>query len=1069
MKNNTKKYWKGIEELNKDPEFLGNADKEFSEPLPASFYSLPAGRQVNDANGENPTLSSNRRDFLKMVGFSVAAASLVACEIPIKKAIPYLNKPEEIDPGVANWYASSYMDGGDYCSVLVKTREGRPIKIEGNKLSGVTMGGLNARAQASVLSLYDNGRIKGPGKIENGKNKHISWEDADKNIISKLERIAENNGQIRIISSTLISPATKKVIDEFIAKYPTAKHITYDANSSSAILYANKATFDKFIIPSYDFSKANVIVSIGADFLGTWISPVEYARQYSKTRKIGKSKKQMSRHYQFESVLSLTGANADHRSAIKPSQQGLVVAALYNELAELAGRETINTEPVKNVKFIDKAATDLWANKGRSLVVCGSNDVSVQILVNKINQLLINYGNAVEIDVPSFQKQGDDAAMGSFIENVRKGNISAVIFYNANPVYDHPSGSDLKDALKKVGLKVSFADRVDETASQCDYICPDHHYLEAWNDAEPKKGYFSLGQPTISPIFKTRAAQESLLTWANIQKDYYGYLKESWKSNLFPLQTKYASFQKFWDKSLHNGVFELAPSVNYTSIHERFSVGNGHARSLQIRDLASKINKNYKANSKETELVLYEKIGIGTGSQANNPWLQELPDPISKACWDNYLAISPKYAKDQGLTQDDYVKIEAGDNSAVLPVLIQPGQVYGTVAIAIGYGRKKAGKCANGIGKNVYPFASITDGALNFSTGNVKITKTEKPQDENHKDLHLNTRITMIGRGDRGNIAQTQTHDTIMARDAIVQEATFEEYLKDPKAGRYFPKVHTHEGPKDPKEVSLWPKGHEEHEHPNHHWGMVIDMNSCIGCSACLIGCQAENNVPVVGKEEVLNRREMHWIRIDRYYSSDANKKDLKGLEIPSEDPEVTFQPMMCQHCNRAPCETVCPVLATTHSTEGLNQMVYNRCIGTRFCANNCPYKVRRFNWFKYPENDQFDYHMNNELGKMVLNPDVTVRSRGVMEKCTMCVQRIQEGKLKAKKEKRRPIDGEFTTACARSCPTEAIVFGDMNDPESKISKTLKEENKDRAYHVLEELNTQPNVTYLTKIRNKGN
>ncbi len=1014
MKEKDKVFWKGVEELHNEPEFLKNALTEF-----------PESPKSKDGSEDS---APDRRDFLKLVGFSVAAATLAACETPVKKAIPYLNKPEEIEPGIANWYASTYAEGGDYCSVLVKTREGRPIKVEGNKLSSVTQGCASARVQASVLSLYDTARLA--GVQANGKAS--SWEVVDLAITDKLNKITQEGGAIRIVSSTLLSPTTYKAIAEFKAKYPTTEHIMYDAISSNAITKANAATFGKSIIPVYDFAKANVIVSFGADFLATW-GAGDYSIGFVKNRRLSKTQKTMNRLYAFESALSLTGSNADYRAPIKLSQEGLFVAELYNRLTSAR----INTTPVKN-DILDRAVNDLLQNKGKSLVVSGSNDINIQLLVNQINLALGNYGTTIDVNNSVNYRLGDDEKMNQFVDDLAAGKVAGVLFYGANPVYDHPRGTEIKAALKKAKLSVSFADRADETASEVEYITPDHHYLESWNDAEPKTGFYSLAQPTIAPLFKTRQAQESLLKWSGNNVDYYTYLKNHWTSSLL----KGAS----WDQALHDGVFEPAASVAVVA-------STPVALPFNASGVETGINKIYSADSKGIDLKLYEKVGLGSGVQSNNPWLQELPDPISKATWDNYLAVSKKFADQNNWEEGTLVDIKVGNKklAKAVPVLIQPGQAQGTVSLALGYGREKAGKVGNGVGANAFVLASIEEGFVQYSAFNVTITAT----------------------GGFSQIAQTQTHHTIMNRP-IIQDATLDEYLKNPAAGRFFPTVTTPDGKVAPEKVDIWK---DQHVQPNHKWGMTIDLNACLGCGACVISCQAENNVPVVGKKEVINRREMHWIRIDRYYSSDAEPKetgvyfqgDRAALEDPSENPQVTFQPMMCQHCNHAPCEAVCPVAATTHSTEGLNQMTYNRCVGTRYCANNCPYKVRRFNWFKYFDNEEvFDKNvsMNTALGRMVLNPDVTVRSRGVMEKCSMCVQRIQEGKLLAKKEKRPIKDGDITIACASSCPTDAIVFGDQNDTTSKVSIENNELNKERAYTVLEELNVQSNVFYLTKIRN---
>ena len=1028
----TKTYWKGLEELNNNPEFIKNSMKEFPE-FSSKELNVNSDSVLEDGN--------NRRDFLKFLGFSVAAASLAACETPVKKAIPYLIKPEEVDPTNANWYASSYVDGSDYASILVKTREGRPIKIEGNKKSTVSTGGTSVRAQASVLGLYDGERLRSFKE----KDSDIATNVADGKIISRLKEVASSGKSVYVVTSTVLSPTLNAAIFEFSSKY-AAKVVAVDPVSAYGIIKANESSFGLAALPTYDFSKAKTIVSIGADFLGTWISSTEFSKQYSKTRKISEKNPEMSKHFQFESILSLTGANADYRTMIKPSQEGLVVANLYNLVAEKLNASTISVADLPELPNLKLAAAELVSTKGASLVVSGSNDPAVQVIVNALNSLLGSYGVTIDTTRTANYKSGNDTAFETFVSNVKAGEVGAVIFYNSNPVYSSSLGKDLAANLSKVSLKVSLSDRLDETASLCDFTTPDHHYLESWSDAEPKSGSFSLVQPTITPLFKTRAALESFLVWSESSvTDSYTYLTKYWKSNLFSKQSKYADFQTFWDKSLYDGVFELPASGLIRSF------------SGDISAAATSISKNYKAKSDGLELVIYEKTGMGDGANgvANNPWILEFPDPITKATWENYLTIPISLAKKLGIKMEfgntKKVTLKVNGISLTVPVLVQPGQAPNTVGLAVGYGREKVGKAGNGKGVNAYPFVSYIEGIASYSAkidGELVVTE------------------------EAYQIGQTQTHQTIMGRD-IVQESTLSEYKKDPKAGRYFPTVATAEGVVDATTLSMW----KMRERTNHSWGMVIDLNACTGCGICVVSCQAENNVPVVGKQEIINSREMHWIRIDRYYTSDTThesaEKDGVGvvdmytsMEDPSENPKVVFQPMMCQHCNNAPCETVCPVLATTHSSEGINQMTYNRCIGTRYCANNCPYKVRRFNWFRYAENEDFNFNASSDLGKMVLNPDVTVRARGVMEKCSMCVQRIQEGKLNAKKNNRRPIDGEIETACSQSCPADAIVFGDMNDKDSNIAKLIDQEYKKRQYFVLEEINVMPSVSYLTKIRN---
>lgn len=1018
MEHTNKRYWKGLEELRNDDKFVKNANSEFALTPPSE----------NEYENLVDGTGTHRRDFLKVLGFGLAAVSLAACETPVKKAVPYLNKPEGEYPSIANWYASTYAEGGDYASILVKTREGRPIKIEGNTLSGISSG-VSARVHASLLGLYDIEKLKGPQKGEDTK---VSWETVDKEISTQLAQIATSGRPIRLVSSSVISPSTKAVIADFAAKYPTTTHVTYDANSASALISANESSFGKAVIPAYDFSKADVIVGIDADFLGTWIAPSTFSKQYADTRRVSSAKggkREMSRHYQFETILSLTGSNADYRSPVKPSQLGLVVTSLYNKVAKSLGAAALSAPALDNIPNLDKAAADLVRANGKALVVSGVNDVAVQTVINSLNSLLGSYSSTIDLGAPMTARQGDDKAMNAFVDELKAGRVGAVMFLDANPVYNHPRGAEIAEALPKVALSVSFADRADETSSLAKYICPSSHYLESWGDAEPRIGFYSLTQPTITLIYNTRQAQSSLLTWAGKNADYHEYVKAYWRSNVFS-QSSGGNFEQFWIKALHDGVFE--PKKGATA--------SGATFAGDVNAAASLIGRTYKATSAGYELALYEKVGMGTGNLANNPWLQEFPEPLTKACWDNYACIAKATASKLGVEQADMIKVEINGKSVELPVVIQPGQAADTIAIAIGYGRQKAGKSGNGVGVNVYPMATFAAGFLSLAPGDVTVTKT----------------------GDTKEIAQTQTHDTVMGRESVLQETVLAKYKTNVLAGRFIPKVQTAEGPKVATDISLW----DGHEYKNHSWGMVIDLNTCTGCSACLVGCQSENNVSVVGRQEVINRREMHWIRIDRYYSSES-VDNLAGLETAAENPEVTFQPLMCQHCNNAPCETVCPVLATTHSSEGLNQMTYNRCVGTRYCANNCPYKVRRFNWFKYFDNDNFDYHYNNDLGKMVINPEVTVRSRGVIEKCSMCVQRIQEGKLTAKKERRRPVDGEIVTACAQSCPTNAITFGDMNDPESAISKILEVEREGRAFHMLEEINVRPQISYLTKVRNK--
>jgi molybdopterin-containing oxidoreductase family iron-sulfur binding subunit len=1036
-----KTYWKGIEELAETPEFVKARENEFVETLPIDGVLGDAG--LNETK-------TNRRDFLKFLGFSATAATLAACEAPVRKSIPYLFKPEEITPGVANYYASTFYDGNDYASVLVKTREGRPIKIEANSLCPISGSGSHARVQASVLSLYDSGRLAQPLKA----GAATDWKTIDSEITSKLAAIQNAGGAIRILTSSIISPSIKKTIEAFAAKYPNTKWVQYDAISYSGIIDANAETFGVAHLPTYRFDKAEVIVSIGADFLANWISPIEHSSQYASTRKVNAENKKMSRHIQIESLLTVTGGNADLRVPVKPSKIGNVAIRLLNKLTgQLTAASTEKDDK------IDAIAKELKANKGKALVVCGSNDKNIQKVVNAINVALESYGNTIDLTTPDLTKQGRDSEVNALISEINSGKVAALIIHNANPVYTLPNGEAFKAALAKVDLTISTADRADETASNCKFVAPDNHYLESWGDQMPRAGVYTMTQPTINPLFDTRQFIESLSVWSGNPAKAEDIVAKTSESEIFSKASSGLSFSSFWTKSLHDGVVTFIPEVKTQPAFDGSS----------LQQAAQEINSQYSKTG-TFELVTYQKTGLGNGNQANNPWLHELPDPISKVTWDNYVIMNPSQMKELGLeiinSQErpmSVVEVKVGNTSFKLAAYPQPGLPVGVIGVALGYGRTHAGKTANGIGFNAFSLVRYGNSNFIYEALSADVTKTSETY----------------------FLAATQTHHTMMGR-AIVKEATLTEYKKNPKAGNETILLATNikeieitneNGKKGarPKDVTLW----NEFKNNNHFWNMVIDLNVCFGCGACVISCNAENNVPVVGKDEVRRSREMHWMRIDRYYSSDMNEEKAKEeklgaiekfakMEIPSEADslQVVFQPVMCQHCNHAPCETVCPVLATTHSLEGLNQMTYNRCIGTRYCANNCPYKVRRFNWFRYNENDQFDFYMNDDLGKMVLNPDVTVRSRGVMEKCSMCVQRIQEGKLAAKKQGIRPKDGSIKTACQQACPTNAITFGDYNDENSQLRKVYSDE---RRYQLLEEIGVQPSVHYLTKIRNSEN
>lgn len=1039
-----KKYWKGLEEFNPSGEFIELAQKEFPEELPVDMLN------ENDGN-----LKTDRRDFLKVMGFSLTAATIAAgCEIPVKRVAPYITKPEDITPGIATWYASSYLNGGDYCSILVKTREGRPIKIEGNKDSQVTFGGTSARVHASVLSLYDTTRLRNPlSRKSSGEYADATWEDIDKTIAGSLA--ANPNKQIRILTSTVLSPSTKAVFKKFTEKYPNTKVYAYDAVSYEGLMKANEMSKGLKAIPHYNFAKAKVIVSFEADFLGTWISPIEYTKGYVKTRKVSKGHTEMSRHYQVESMLSMTGSNADYRIALKPSDVAVAVLNLYDAITGGNASNGMKAGDETKQARLMEAAKWLKEHEGESLVVSGSNDVNVQLVVNAINEALGNYGNTISFDAPSMLRQGSDSDLKAFVNDIKSKTAEMVMLYDCNPVYDTQMGEEIAAALKELPVTISFSGTMDETANCCTFVCPDSHYLESWNDAEPRKGYYSLAQPAIRNLFDTRQMQDTLLTWAAAGMSYYDFLIQTWGETILAAE---ADKMKAFNKALQSGLHQDAVKKLQTTVNANGSavvpVINTDTTSTHTGSTEEVMQVNTTVSTSTTEaaakivswaskagdgiqLSLYEKVTMGDGRYANNPWLQETPEPVSKVTWDNYINVSPKWAEERKYKHGDVVSITVNNYTVELPIAIQPGQAYGSVSVALGYGRTMAGKVGDNVGKNVYPMIDASGDAFNYAVFGVTLSEKKI------KNVHL---------------AQTQTHFTLndgLAKRPIVKETTLTEYKKNNKAGN------TDRAKILAQLDTFYPDFQATKNGFN--WGMNIDLNSCVGCGACHVSCVAENNIPVVGKDQIQRSREMHWIRIDRYYAGED-----------TENPEVVFQPMLCQHCENAPCENVCPVGATNHSHEGFNQMAYNRCIGTRYCANNCPYKVRRFNWYDYAGADTFgtmnDPHGTTDLGmledltRMVLNPDVTVRSRGVIEKCSFCVQRIQEAKLTAKKENRQLADGEIRTACQNACPADAITFGNMFDEKSHVYALNTD---DRAYGVIEENHWLPSVLYMTKVRNK--
>lgn len=1012
-----KKYWKSVEELENSSIVEALRNNEFVEEIPTDEFLGNA-----DALASSGT---SRRDFLKYVGFSTAAVTLAACEGPVHKSIPYVLQPEQIIPGVADYYATTVFDGFDFANLLVKTREGRPIKIENNTISGAKFSA-NARIHASILGLYDSMRLKAP-KLD---GKASSWSAVDLKIKSSLADAKAKGGQVVLLTNTLASPSTEKLIGEFIAKNPNAKHVVYDAVSSSDALDAFETVYGERSLVDYDFSKASLIVSVGADFLGDWQGG-GYDAGYAKGRIPQNGK--MSRHFQFESNMTLSGAAADKRVPMSTADQKQALVQIYNIVV---GASVPVALDAKFKAEVVKAAQQLKASGTKGILVSGIEDKNAQLLVLAINQALAS--EAFSTAGTRQIRKGSNAVVSQLLKDMNAGSVHTLIMSGVNPVYTLADSASFVSGLKKVKTSVAFSLKEDETAAITTIAAPAPHYLESWGDVVITKGTYSLTQPTIRPIFDTKQFQDVLLSLNGTPGNFYDYLK---------VNSGAIIAGSSWNKVLHDGVFVIGSTA----------LAGG---SFDFAGAASALAKSKSAG--DFELVLYTKTGMGDGQHANNPWLQEFPDPITRVSWDNYVTVSNADAKKLGLSNEivangglngSYATITTADGSKLenVPVIVQPGQAVGTVGLAVGYGRKAALKEEMQVGLNAY--------ALYKNFNSVQSVSIAKANGE-HEFACVQGQKTLMGRGD------------------IIKETTLDVFNKE-NAEHWNPQPMVSLDHQEVKAttVDLWESFDRT---TGHHFNLSIDLNACTGCGACVIACHAENNVPVVGKAEVRRSRDMHWLRIDRYYSSESTfegdnerKEKIAGLssslstfnemEKAGENPQVAFQPVMCQHCNHAPCETVCPVAATSHGRQGQNHMAYNRCVGTRYCANNCPYKVRRFNWFLYNKNSEFDYHMNDDLGRMVLNPDVNVRSRGVMEKCSMCIQMTQATILNAKKEGRPIVDGEFQTACSSACSSGAMIFGDVNDAESKVAKLAAD---DRSYHLLEHVGTKPNVVYHVKVRN---
>ncbi len=953
-----RKYWRSLDQLAGTPQFREWIEREFPEG--ASELLEPA----------------SRRTLLKLMAASFGLAGLAACRRPVEKVLPASKGVEDYVPGNPLYYSTALTMGGVATGLVVETHDGRPTKIEGNPKHPSSLGACSAYAQASILGLYDPDRSR--YVLNNGGRS--DWEQF---AAFARQHFTGDGADLRFLSERIGSPSMEAVKAHALQKFPKAKWVEFEPVTGDEAAEGAALAFGQPLRPQYRFENADVVVALDSDFLGLDAPSLVWTRDFARRRK----PEAMNRLYAIESNYTITGAMADHRRHMRASGVRQFAIDLAKELN--ATGDPLKVPGASGDKWVAAVAKDLKNHRGRSLVLAGPRQPAiVHALAHLVNQQLGNAGNTVSYTAGV--RGGEVAGIRELAGEMAAGRVNTLVILGGNPVYNAPADLDFEANLRKLPMSVHAGIEANETAAAAKWHLPEAHYLESWGDGRAWDGTASVQQPLIEPLFggKTQAEIVALISGYKDQRAY-DIVRGFWMA-----QWPQADRESKWRRALHDGVI---PGTAFAEVKASVDVKRVAAAMAQLKPAAVGM-----------EFVFYPSAGVHDGRFANNGWMQEAPDPMTKLTWDNAALVSPATAKSLGVDTGDIIAIGRGGRSVNAPILVQPGHADNSISLTLGYGRTRTGRVGRGVGFNAYRIRT-TDGI--GIAGAVQVRKT----------------------GRKYRLATTQEHHSMEGRP-IVREATLEEYRKKPEFAK--------EAVEHPPLLSLF----KEHSYDQgNQWGLAVDLNACIGCNSCLLACQAENNIPIVGKEQVLRGREMHWIRMDRYFTGGED------------DPQVVYQPVACQQCENAPCESVCPVAATSHSPEGLNDMAYNRCVGTRYCANNCPYKVRRFNFLEW--NKSVD-----EVQKMVFNPDVTVRVRGVMEKCTYCVQRIQEAKIRAKAESRRPIrDGEIQTACQQTCPAEAIVFGNINDPDSRVAKLQKE---NRAYVLLEELNVKPRTRYLAKVRN---
>ncbi len=1068
-----------------------------SEPTRRHLPLIQDGSPADSVRVEFPNgkgFSLDRRDFLRLSAVGTAAAGLASaaagCAPQREEILPRPVRPEEARVGLALHYATNCFGCPAGCGLVAKAREGRVIKVEGNASHPINRGALCSRGQASVLELYDGDRLRKSVQVSRGKTATIEMSnDAVDQAIAKALQKARGSSKVRLLTGVITGPAMRNLVDEFLSSFPGSRHVVWEPLGvlTQNVMEAQGRSYGERVLPQYHVDRAELIVSFGGDVLDTWLSPMQFAKDWA-SRRDPDDTREMSRLWVFEGRMSLTGSNADKRFRVRPSRLADVALALVHEIIAvrkfgalasdsaivdaLQGRgiDAMASRIGMPADELRKVAAALIAKAGASLVVAGgpaSTDASSGLLletaVNLLNSALGNDGVTVDARQVSHQSAGSHGELALLVDEMRAGKVDVLLVWGTNPVYAAPPVLGFAEAMSHVGFVTTVADRLDETSLHADIVCAGAQPLESWADVEPIAGVVSISQPAMLPIGEMRSLSDVLVVWGAIgggkdsllavrkmaQADEkvpsagYHYIRNKWKIDIYPRLAGAADFETFWVELLHTGVVVL----------DRDSAAANPPRTFRALALREAMREG--AKDAEIEVVLFASHGMYDGRMGNNGWLFEVPDPITRITWDSWVSLSPKRMRALELSNGDYCEVTAAGTTLRLPAFEQAGQHDDVIAIPLGYGRSAAGLVGNGVGVNAFELTAMGPFGPQFSGHGAKLVKAKGatvlaiPQGEAIIDLNERPLIPLT---------------------------TLTAFKKNAGAGAEAPG----QGP------SIWPAL----KYPETRWGMAIDLSKCIGCGACTVACQAENNIPTAGRKGVIAGREMHWIRVDRYFaapvprtaeSPEAKQKIAQAREEMKsgqwlDAPEIVYQPLMCQHCDNAPCETVCPVGATNHSAEGLNVQAYNRCVGTRYCSNNCPFKARRFNWFDYSQdrNSWFTRIFQPEVPKLANmnarwplplknNPEVTVRSRGVMEKCTFCVQRIAEGRGKAKDEKRGMKDGDIVPACQQTCPTQAIRFGNMVDETSEVARLRKSK---RGLTMLNDQNVGASVTYLSKVRN---